>query len=78
MGETDQLKIITDTRNSTKAEKIQQQAWGEACWYFPQTREQFRLIGQLTLINELNPDILLQPDRTHRTFLSQIPKSRYY
>ncbi|MEO8891182.1 MAG: pyridoxamine 5'-phosphate oxidase family protein, partial [Coleofasciculaceae cyanobacterium] len=48
LDETDQLKMITDFR-SAKVEQIQQQVWGEACWYFPKTREQFRLSGKLTL-----------------------------
>lgn len=48
---TNQLKVVTDAR-SEKAVQIHGQAWGEACWYFPTTREQFRLLGQLTLIGE--------------------------
>lgn len=46
---TDQLKFVTDTR-SAKIDQIVYQPWGEACWYFPKTREQFRLAGQLTSI----------------------------
>ncbi|MCA1991428.1 MAG: pyridoxamine 5'-phosphate oxidase family protein, partial [Coleofasciculus sp. S288] len=45
LDSTNQLKIITDTR-SQKAEQIDHQPWGEVCWYFPKTREQFRLLGQ--------------------------------
>ncbi|PZV15836.1 MAG: pyridoxamine 5'-phosphate oxidase [Leptolyngbya sp.] len=51
LDNTNQLKIITDAR-SEKAEQIEQNAWSEACWYFPNTREQFRLLGQLTLVGE--------------------------
>jgi pyridoxamine 5'-phosphate oxidase len=62
LGETDQLKIITDLR-SAKAAQIQQLAWGEACWYFAKTREQFRLSGKLSLINAADPDADLQKAR---------------
>lgn len=58
----DQLKMITDFR-SAKVEQIQQLAWGEACWYFPKTREQFRLGGKLTLINAEYPNAELQKAR---------------
>ncbi|MGB5959560.1 MAG: Npun_F5749 family FMN-dependent PPOX-type flavoprotein [Coleofasciculaceae cyanobacterium] len=58
----DQLKIITDFR-SAKVEQIQHLAWGEACWYFAKTREQFRLSGQLTLIDAEYPDADLQKAR---------------
>ncbi|MEX0269242.1 Npun_F5749 family FMN-dependent PPOX-type flavoprotein [Leptolyngbyaceae cyanobacterium UHCC 1019] len=59
LDNTNQLKIITDAR-SEKAEQIDQNAWSEACWYFPNTREQFRLFGQLTLVREtcLDTDLL--------------------
>jgi pyridoxamine 5'-phosphate oxidase len=50
---TDQLKFITDSR-SEKAEQIQQQPWAEVCWYFPNTREQFRITGSLTLVESDN------------------------
>ncbi|MBD0361305.1 MAG: pyridoxamine 5'-phosphate oxidase family protein [Coleofasciculus sp. C3-bin4] len=62
LEDTNQLKIITDSR-SQKADQIQHQAWGEACWYFPKTREQFRLAGQLTLIGADYPDQALKDAR---------------
>ena len=55
LDDTNQLKIITDSR-SQKIEQIAQQSWGEACWYFPKTREQFRLAGQLTLVGADYPN----------------------
>ncbi len=48
---SNQLKFITD-RRSEKAEQLLQHPWGEVCWYFPKTREQFRLTGKLTLVCE--------------------------
>lgn len=62
LEDTNQLKIITDSR-SQKADQIHHQAWGEACWYFPKTREQFRLAGQLTLIGADYPDKALKDAR---------------
>ena len=46
-----QLKFVTDIR-STKAINLlaNASACAEVCWYFPKTREQFRLSGTLTLI----------------------------
>jgi PPOX class probable FMN-dependent enzyme len=58
----DRIKIITDSR-SEKVIQIDYQPWGEACWYFPKTREQFRLMGQLTLITDQEPNPLLQQAR---------------
>ena len=45
----DDLQFVSD-RRSEKAEQIRHQALGEVCWYFPKTREQFRLLGHLTWI----------------------------
>ncbi len=54
LEETNQLKFLTDSR-SQKVEQIEQNPWGEACWYFPKTREQFRLSGRLTLVKANHP-----------------------
>ena len=54
LSQTNQLKFITDSR-SQKVEEIEKNAWGEICWYFPTTREQFRLKGKLTLVKADNP-----------------------
>jgi pyridoxamine 5'-phosphate oxidase len=58
LEDTNQLKFVTDSR-SKKADQIQQQAKAEVCWYFPNTREQFRLTGYLTLVDSNNslPDL---------------------
>ncbi|NEP03843.1 MULTISPECIES: Npun_F5749 family FMN-dependent PPOX-type flavoprotein [Okeania] len=55
LEETNQLKFITDSR-SNKVEQIEKNPWAEICWYFPKTREQFRLTGKLYLIKANNPD----------------------
>lgn len=62
LEDTNQLKFITDSR-SAKTDQIQQQPWAEVCWYFPNTREQFRITGCLTLVSGDDSDQDLQPAR---------------
>ncbi|MEA5605943.1 Npun_F5749 family FMN-dependent PPOX-type flavoprotein [Nostoc sp. UHCC 0252] len=62
LEDTNQLKFITDTR-SAKADQIQQQPWAEVCWYLPNTREQFRINGDLTLVSGDDFHQDLQPAR---------------
>ena len=59
---TNQLQFVTDARND-KAEQIDHLPWGEACWYFPKTREQFRLAGELCLVRAEQTDPDLQKAR---------------
>ncbi|MGK7901186.1 MAG: Npun_F5749 family FMN-dependent PPOX-type flavoprotein [Hormoscilla sp.] len=63
LGETNQLKMVTDGR-SEKAGQIYGQPWGEICWYFTETREQFRIAGQMTLVGAAHPDPELQTARS--------------
>ncbi|RUS22780.1 pyridoxamine 5'-phosphate oxidase-domain-containing protein [Endogone sp. FLAS-F59071] len=44
--ESDLPTFTTDVR-SAKIEQIQQNSWGELCWRFPATGDQFRLTGRL-------------------------------
>ena len=53
LEETNQIKIITDSR-SQKAQQIQDHPQGEICWYFPKSREQFRFRGDLILVTADN------------------------
>jgi pyridoxamine 5'-phosphate oxidase len=53
------LKFITD-RRSEKVIQIAQNAWGELCWYFPKTREQFRILGELSIVDCTTPDPIAQ------------------
>ncbi|WP_373527463.1 Npun_F5749 family FMN-dependent PPOX-type flavoprotein [Nostoc sp.] len=62
LEDTNQLKFISD-RRSAKADQIQQQPWAEICWYFPNTREQFRITGCLTLVSSDDFHQHLQPVR---------------
>jgi len=54
LDNTNQLKFITDSR-SQKVEEIEKTPWGEICWYFPKTREQFRLTGKLIIVQANHP-----------------------
>lgn len=49
LPDTNQVQMITD-RRSQKVEQWHHQPASELCWYFPKTREQFRLSGMLTLV----------------------------
>lgn len=51
LNNTNQLQIITDSR-SAKINHIYHQPFGEICWYFSKTREQFRIMGQLSIVDE--------------------------
>jgi pyridoxamine 5'-phosphate oxidase len=55
-----QLQFVTDAR-SAKATEISHNPWAEACWYFSKTREQFRITGELQLIDIHSP--IYQPER---------------
>ena len=61
-ADTDQLQFAIDSR-SQKAEQISLQAWGEGCWYFPKTREQFRILGKLTRVSADQSDQVLNQAR---------------
>ena len=56
------LKIITDSR-SAKIQDIEHLPQGEICWYFTQTREQFRISGTLYLVTSQATDSDLQQAR---------------
>jgi PPOX class probable FMN-dependent enzyme len=59
---SNQLQIITDSR-SEKVSQIGERPWGEACWYFTKTREQFRFLGKLTIVTADYADESLQKAR---------------
>lgn len=50
LEDTNKLKIITDSR-SEKITEIHNHSWGEICWYFTNTREQFRIVGSIIIID---------------------------
>lgn len=61
-AERDRLKVVTDLR-SDKVCQIAYQPWVEACWYFPQTWQQFRISGLLSLVKADDADMALQQAR---------------
>lgn len=53
--DSNSLKIVIDVR-SAKVQDIERQAVGEICWYFTETREQFRIQGVLRLVKAQDKD----------------------
>lgn len=51
----DALGFITDQR-SEKIAQLAHNPRAEACWYFPKTREQFRIAGTLTAVTAMETD----------------------
>jgi len=77
LNDTNQLKFVTDSR-SDKRSQILTQPWGEICWYFPKTREQFRLLGFLTLVDaEFADSTLLQARTQQWQDLSDAARSQF-
>ena len=56
LARTNQLQIITD-RRSEKITELAKESQAEICWYFTKSREQFRLLGTLSIIdaNQIEP-----------------------
>jgi PPOX class probable FMN-dependent enzyme len=54
--------FVTDAR-SQKLSQIEQNNKCEACWYFPNTREQFRIAGHLEAIGNGCTDPVMQAAR---------------
>jgi PPOX class probable FMN-dependent enzyme len=48
---TDSIAIVSDLR-SAKIRELSANPSAEACWYFPMTREQFRLAGRVRVVRE--------------------------
>jgi PPOX class probable FMN-dependent enzyme len=75
---SNQLQFVTD-RRSEKIDQIVNCSWAEACWYFPKTREQFRLLGELKIIDiENNDSQLSQLRQTLWQKLSDSGRSQFY
>jgi len=50
------LKFICD-RRSEKVTELEAHSWAELCWYFPKTREQFRLAGSVAIALDDTADL---------------------
>src|SRR5271165_5693014 len=51
LDETHSLTFAADARGHVTTE-LAKAPWAEICWYFPVTREQFRIAGPITLVGE--------------------------
>jgi PPOX class probable FMN-dependent enzyme len=60
---TNQLCIITDHR-SEKIPQLQANPRAEVCWYFPSSREQFRIAGSIALATAATLDAADQAERS--------------
>ncbi len=46
------LLIFTADDRSRKVEQVERSPWAEACWYFPDSCEQFRLLGRSSVVRD--------------------------
>ena len=49
LEDTPKLTFVTD-RRSKKINELRANPWVELCWYFPQTREQYRIAGTMRVV----------------------------
>lgn len=61
-ADTNQLKIITDAR-SEKISHLETNPRAECCWYFTETREQFRLQGKIKIVTSTEENSVLAQER---------------
>ena len=62
--ENNGLTFVSD-RRSQKADDVAAHPHAEACWYFTETREQFRLAGDLVLVDDQITHPTLKEARQH-------------
>ncbi|MBD2108464.1 Npun_F5749 family FMN-dependent PPOX-type flavoprotein [Nodosilinea sp. FACHB-13] len=55
LPDSNTLTLVTDQR-SAKVADIAAHPWAEACWYFTDTREQFRLAGSIQVVTADDAD----------------------
>lgn len=58
------LTFVTDAR-SKKVDEVAQSPFAELCWYFPGTREQYRISGTLEIVSSAHPDPVLLKARVN-------------
>lgn len=63
LEQSDRLEVVTDAR-SQKIIQICHNPQVEACWYFPKTREQFRIGGHMAIADENCSDAVLRQERS--------------
>lgn len=71
------LTFITDKR-SKKIPDLAANPWGEVAWYFPQSREQYRISGKLTVVQDDSADeALLKARQTMWSKLSPAARVQF-
>jgi pyridoxamine 5'-phosphate oxidase len=78
LPDSNQLMTISD-RRTQKISQIRQTPWAEICWYFPKTREQFRLSGSLGFVDQ--SDTNLQRQQAYNQIwqdLSDAARAQFY
>ncbi|KAG8073161.1 hypothetical protein GUJ93_ZPchr0006g42977 [Zizania palustris] len=73
-AQCDKIQINTDARNN-KIGEIRNCPFGEICWYFADTWEQFRISGSIDVIDSSNPEPAMLQLRERAWFGSSV-KSR--
>lgn len=58
--EETKLTFVTDLRTKKVEDVVENNSKGAICWYFPESREQYRLTGQLIVVTPdfADPDLL--------------------
>ncbi|KAK7389787.1 hypothetical protein VNO78_25081 [Psophocarpus tetragonolobus] len=75
---TDNIQINTDAR-TRKIEELKLCSSAEICWYFTDSWEQFRINGNVDIIDGLNPDLLKLEQREKSWFASSLrSRSQYF
>ncbi|KAL8114037.1 pyridoxine/pyridoxamine 5'-phosphate oxidase 2 isoform X4 [Apium graveolens] len=72
--DSDKIQINTDSRTH-KIEDLKKCPFGEICWYFTDSWEQFRINGAVDVIDGSNPDPVKLQQREKAWFASS-PRSR--
>ncbi|MFQ4139601.1 Npun_F5749 family FMN-dependent PPOX-type flavoprotein [Nodosilinea sp. PGN35] len=71
------LTLVTD-RRSAKVADIAAHPWAEACWYFTDSREQFRLAGAIQVVTVEAEATLLQARQNSWAALSDSARQQFY
>ncbi|KAG9455477.1 hypothetical protein H6P81_008381 [Aristolochia fimbriata] len=74
---SDTIQINTDSR-TRKIEEIRLCPYGEVCWYFTESWEQFRLSGKIEIVDGSNTDPLKLQLREKSWFSSSLKSRNQY
>jgi PPOX class probable FMN-dependent enzyme len=55
-GDSDNKLTFTTDSRSQKYDEVKSNPWAEACWYFTESREQYRLGGKLIIVDKDEKD----------------------